>query len=79
MIWVTSVSGYIKGRLAAPDYLEARGAAFERREHMDPAIRDFFGRDEHRDVELWLAFMAGSDWERTYHGRRYNDELTSAN
>jgi hypothetical protein len=62
-------------RVLATDYLDARGDAFDGRECMDPTIADFFGQDEHRDLELWLAFMAGSDWERKYVGRRYRDEV----
>jgi hypothetical protein len=42
---------------------------------MDPMLTDFRG-DVHMDVMLWLAFMAGSDWERKYRGRRYTDEPT---
>lgn len=80
MNWVARVTGSIKGRMFAREYLDARSDAWERGQfddghHMDPVITDF--RDEDRDIFLWLAFMAGSDWEREHRGRRYEDEMTS--
>lgn len=79
MNWVPTVSGSIKGRVLAPEYLLARGDAWDRGQfdngdRMDPCLTDFRGD---LDVVLWLAFMAGSDWERDHRGRRYNDETTS--
>ena len=56
------------------NYLDARGNAYDNREHMDPMLGDYIY--SHADAEpiatlLWLAFMAGSDWERSYSGERF--------
>lgn len=84
--WVPHVTGLPdKNRVLASDYLEARGDAWERGRFddgrpMDPVITDFRHEDEADNpisVMLWLAFMAGSDWERAHRGRRYIDETTS--
>lgn len=74
-------------RMLAPDYLEARGEAWDRGtfdngHRMDPVITDFRHDDEDGNAigtMLWLAFMAGSTWEREHRGRRFTDELTSVN
>lgn len=77
MAWAPTitVSGHIR-RVLAKEYLEARSAAFDRRANMDPAVADFLNQpgEEEQDVRIWLAFMAGSDWERSYRGRRYTDD-----
>lgn len=83
MTWVPRVtaSPELKGRVFARDYLNARGEAWERGQFddgrlMDPVITDF--RHDDNDVLLWLTFMAGSDWERSHRGRRFEDEATTA-
>jgi hypothetical protein len=57
------------------EYLKARGDAWDagcfcEGHPFDPVLTDFRG-DETQDTLLWLAFMAGSDWERKYRGSRY--------
>lgn len=82
-----SASPAFNGRVGAPEYFEARSKAFDDGEILDPVLqielsptrKPEFSRSEraHMHTILWLAFMAGSNWERKYRGRRYNDELTS--
>jgi len=62
--------------MLASEYLAARGAAFDARLCLDPAVADFLDGDEVFAMQAWLAFMAGSEWERRYRGRRYTDEVT---
>lgn len=81
----TFSTGGILKRILANDYLQARGEAFDRQEHMDEVVamheREYQRKQTpesvHMHVVLWLAFMAGSDWERSYRGRRYTNETTS--
>ena len=73
------------GRVLDRDYLHARGEAFEHHEHMDPSLelalstharhKYMSGEREHLRLLLWLAFMAGSDWERHFTGARYTLDI----
>jgi len=67
----------MSGRILSAEYLTARGAAYDARTFLDPIVADFVDGDEILDARCWAAFMAGSDWERRYRGRRYADEVTS--
>ena len=65
-------------RVLASDYLTARGEAWQRGtfddgKPMDPMVTEHRS-PHHVATMLWLAFMAGSEWERRHHGRRYTDE-----
>lgn len=71
-------------RVLRNDYLQARGEAFESHDHMDPLLEIELSPNRrprlpqevsaHLRLILWLAFMAGSDWERRHLGPRYVDE-----
>jgi hypothetical protein len=63
-------------KILTDEYLAARGAAFDAKLFLDPSVADFLDGDEVLAAQAWLAFMAGSDWERKYRGRRYTDETT---
>jgi hypothetical protein len=63
-------------RTLSGDYLDARGAAFDAKLFLDPIVADFIDGDETLSVRTWLAFMAGSEWERKYRGARYEEDRT---
>ena len=63
-------------RVLRDDYLTARSQAYEHREHMDPMLGDYLfvhrkGVGDFITLMCWFAFMAGSDWERSWDGPRY--------
>jgi hypothetical protein len=64
-------------RILSNDYLDARSAAYDAKAFLSPIVADFIDGDDVLDARAWAAFMAGSDWERHYRGRRYTDETTA--
>jgi hypothetical protein len=65
----------------AREYLAARAAAWDAADTGEPVLDDFCHDHEARSMLAiigWAAFMAGSEWERNYQGRRWEHEETSA-